>query len=299
MNIRFFKVFIFFVIFFISPYSVAATHVYVQGTLVVMIPTNEGVIIASDSRSSISGSTIFDDVQKISVINKSTAFIITGTFEILPKPPTGISVRDWVIDAPRLFSFEEVAEKYLMNNQASLSNQYIEAIATVLIQKLSEFINQHPENSTHLKGRNLCQLVIAQYDALTKASHFGHLKVCVSTSGDAKTTETWIKTYSSLDEPPFLRFGESDYLNNEVLSSNGKYLLPQRFHQIGQNAKRIELLSLQDGAFMAYTLIEAASEQAKIVPPKTAIGGPTYVILINGINEPTRLRPENGFVIGP
>lgn len=231
------------------------------------------------------------------MINKGTAFTITGTFEILPKPPLGVSMEDWIADAPRLFSFKEAAENHLRDNQDRLSNQYIDSFAEFLKQKLNEYIREQPENSSHLKGRNLCQLVIAQYDAQSKTAYFGHFKLGISTSGDAKTTERWLKTYCALDEPPFLRFGESNYLNNEILCGDGKSLLPPRFHQIGQNAKRVESLSYHDGAFMAYSLIEAASTRAKKVPPKTAIGGPTHVILIDDVNEPHDLKPENGFFI--
>jgi len=168
-----------------------------------------------------------------------------------------------------------------------------------LKENVADYLKKQPPENVPQTGRDFCQIVIAQYDAISHKSRFGQMHVGVSRSGNPRTTNVRVMTFDPNEKPPFLRFGESTYLNEQVLSRKGKSLLPAKFHELGSQAKTIEDLPYTSGAFMAHALIEAASERAKEVPPPTAIGGPTYVTLIDGIHNPIKLNPENGFTVQP
>src|SRR5437588_3979742 len=71
-----------------------------SGTLVVVIPTRDGLVVAADSRSTVLGQN-FDGAEKLQLANTETPILvtITGTSDFANMPPPGVSLIDWMPNA--------------------------------------------------------------------------------------------------------------------------------------------------------------------------------------------------------
>lgn len=112
-------------------------QMHLTGTLVIMIPTKDGIIAAADSRTTIGGK--FYDVRKKlhTILDSNIIFTITGTAEFIPGAPSGVDISEWLIKAPALYNGNKMLEKYLSNTKhTSINNSFLVEISKAFILSL-------------------------------------------------------------------------------------------------------------------------------------------------------------------
>ncbi|MCX5884508.1 MAG: hypothetical protein NT096_01110 [Proteobacteria bacterium] len=253
------------------------------GTLVVIVPTKDGLIAAADSRSTFSGK-YFDIAKKLNILSGlNTIFSITGRSDFFPSPPPGVDLEEWLTKTPKLYSGNLVVEQYLREHKLkSLNDAHLKKLAEHYVASLNDFFSNRPDAPYPYQGKELCLVIIGQYNPKSRQSLLATFLVSVTTQGTAEYYGLLIQTYKRNDEVKYRGFGETNYCNKQVLEGPGKKFLDKEFFDILQRAKRISQLGYSEGAFLASSIITAASKMAEIVPPPSGIGGNVQVILIDG-----------------
>src|SRR5438046_2261969 len=111
------------------------------GTLVVIVPSRQGLVIAADSRSSI-GSTYCDNSFKIIEATRPsrTSAAVTGNDQFIDAPGPGISdLCQYVTQAHRLLDIRKVVRDYLEHKNSEIDRLQIDDLALRCIVAVKEF----------------------------------------------------------------------------------------------------------------------------------------------------------------
>lgn len=268
----------------------------IDATLVVAIPTKEGLIVAADSRVTLPSGQYFDIEKKLNVVESKPPliFAVTGYSAVKEPVPPGKTLQEWFPVAPHRFQGSLIVQKYLQENltrQLTLDQRLTQS-ADALASCLNKFFSQNPQVIVSFHGRELCRLSIFQANGM--AQSWGSVPFEVSKDGRIEAKPAIIKSYKSTDAMDCVFFDPDYYTTTHVLRGQGRAFLPERAKKMVQQAMsdvppRIQEISANDGAFLARAIIQAAETTTKIipVPSGSGIGGPVYIYLVT----PLSVRP--------
>lgn len=266
----------------------------IHGTLVIVIPTKDGLIFAADSRSTISGQH-FDNREKIKLVKNHDNFVfsITGTSEFISAPPQlDYELSEWLLVAPKEFDGAEIISN-LLAQETTINNNNLLAIANSFNSEISRFLNSKPEIKSQYLGNELCRVVLASYDFNKSYSIIGTFVISISSSGIINFEKNEISELSKKDKLVIKFYGEDEYVLNNVLNLNslGRNFLNYDTRELFTTLKFIKQMSYLQAAKFSYSVINATSETSKLIPIPSGngIGGIPNIFLINGKDKPKKI----------
>jgi hypothetical protein len=138
-------------------------------------------------------------------------------------------------------------------------------------------------------------VVIASFDARSKNSLLLNFVVRINPS----TRKVEAGRFTRITITPQTRrgvwsYGETDYLNRNVLAGVGRsYLTNDTFDFILVD-KPVSEARLGQAVAMATNIIEAASRTTQIIPSPSGIGGPVDIVLLSKKRRPERIQWKSG-----
>lgn len=265
------------------------SYSFSSGTLVILIPTKDGIVAAADSRTTVLGKH-YDNMKKLHVVPKINMFYtITGTSSFLTKAPSAFITEDWIRNTPLDFDGEKIVEDFLFSSQTKVLNKtYLSKIAGIYVDSLKKFFIEYPGALTKFKEDSICRVVLAQYLSKKKLSIVGTFTVTVSSEWKIQPKLDKIEYYKVANPVIYRSYGESEYLDAIVFNGEGRKLLSKKFWAIIEKAKTIGNLMIDDGAYLAYSIISVTSKMTEKIPPPSGIGGKINIIILNN-------KLKNGF----
>jgi len=275
-----------------------------DGTLVIMVPCQEGLVVASDSRQTLNEGTFCDGAVKLleSPIRERFILAVTGRRGFYPlhlalfRPETAC---EYVRRTPREFDLGMVAMRYADADAATdLANLDMVALAKNCLHELKGYFDTNPSRAPASNGdRFSSSVILASFDHVTRTAIIRSFEVAVTpdlTALNAKQVLNERFTPDDLAQPVVC--GEHDYLTQQVLPVIKDHPISSTtLHQIGNfpicNFPRVEDQSLQQAVDVATDLIEAASTMTATVPAQSGIGGPLDVRLIGDYQRPVAVSP--------
>ena len=253
-----------------------------SGTLVAVIPTVDGLIVASDSRGMIRGRPI-DTRQKLQIANtkRPTVFVITGAPDFPLQCPPEVPPEVWFANPLYLFRSCDVLQAYFAAHpDFRLSATSLHEAARSLADAASAFLKACPAKRQEFAYKNLSYVVICQAD------HDGLMcrGVCLAVDGDGQVSpaDTADRYWKSGYPKDFELFGSSDYVIEHVLNGEGqRFLVGSAVSNWDQKQLIAEVRTL-DAAQWAATLIKATEQMTalKPIPSGAGIGGPVSCLLL-------------------
>ncbi len=266
-----------YILVFLAGYALPAA-----GTLVVAIPTKEGLVVAADSRATVEGE-YFDGREKLNLVESTppVLFTITGSADFIDPPPPGMTLREWVPKAPYGFRSSSVVRAYLQQSPVRpLTLDRVAKVAAALAASLQDYFHRVP--IVDFRGRELCRLAMFQADG--GIPRYASVAIVVTEDGRVEARGPIIlKAYEPGSAMGGELIGEGDYTKAHVLRGEGRRFLPERAAAI-LNAKHVRVrdVAAVDGAFLARAIIEATEATTKLIPVPSGygIGGPVYIYLV-------------------
>lgn len=254
-----------------------------SGTLVIMIPTKDGIVCSADSRTTVKGQ-YFDVRKKLHAIPRlNIVFTITGTATFLPAPPVSAELGEWIKKVQPLYDGAKIIQQHLLKTKPkSIDKPFLTKLSATFIQSLKSFFDERPGTALRFHNKELCRVVVAQYKPATCESTFGTFAVSVTEKNEVTVTHLPVEKYLPTDLKVYKVYGEDDYLISQVFKGKGRQYLRENFFEIAQRSKTISKLSHLDAAYLAHSMITAASRMSEIVRPKSGIGGEVQLLLIRG-----------------
>lgn len=266
-----------------------------SGTLVVVIPTADGLVIAADSRGMVGGRPL-DIRQKLQIANTTqpTVFAITGAPDFPASCPPEIPPEVWFANPLYVFRSCEVLQEYFAAHpEFRLTATSLNEATCSLAAAASAFLKACPAKLQEFANKNLSYVVICQAgpDGLMCRG------VCLAVDGDGQVSPAGAaeRYWKSGYPKDFEFFGSRDYVLDNVLNGEGqRFLVGDAVSTWNQKQLIAEVRAL-DGARLAAILIKAAEQMTalKPIPGGAGIGGPVRCLLVTASDVSTVEMPSS------
>jgi hypothetical protein len=259
-------------------------------TLVVLVPSADGLVVAADSRISILGAQC-DGQFKIAELAKParTVVMVTGdSIFIQPPGPHETDLCRYVATAPRTLDIATVVRSYLEHNAANPENFLLEDLGKACVQAVQRFQQSNPQALRSYVGREIFSVIVASYDPASRVSTMRNFIVRI----DARTGEIQAARFAQIAVSPQDRrgvwsYGETSYLEKQVYAGIGRQYLAASTLDFILVKKSVAEAPLDQAVAAAVNVIQAASLTTRLVPASSGIGGPIDVLLLG-----RKPRPE-------
>lgn len=259
-------------------------------TLVLVIPTVAGLIVAADSRLGISTpnwTIACDNMFKIAEVEGVDRTVIFTTGYSTVWDLAGVQtdkVCEQVASSKPKFDAQAI-----LANAARRTGVSSTDIAQEVVHATAAYIASHPADYATRIGQFLFQSAIARFDPETRRGSVESFSVALGADLSVSATNLNIEEFYPSDSCRLNLFGEASYLTNAVFSGPGMQFLGERYGRFRNSMTTIELAEPQPAADFVVDIIEAASRTTSIVQSETGIGGPVDVVLVGDDPRPQRL----------
>jgi hypothetical protein len=263
--------------------NVALAPVLAGGTLVAMVPSKAGLVVAADSRASVA-KRYCDNAFKIVELKKPARTIITVTGEGIFVPPPGPAVSDlceYVKTTPGLLDIEDIVRTYLQTANREIAKVRTEDVGQQYTTAVRQFRASFPGALRRYVAREMFSVVMAGYDPKRKTATVVSFVVRIAAvTLDPEVTK--IRRTETRPETPreVLAFGETDYLNQHVYGGAGRQFLSKETIAFILAEKTVRETTLPEALAVAVDVVEATSRTTDLIPAPSGIGGPIDVVLL-------------------
>jgi hypothetical protein len=265
------------------------------GSLILVVPMNEGIVIAADSRQ-ILNSFYVDGVQKINVLESrnDVAFFGTGNLNVVNGrgsiPDRADMMAEWIKNSFLRYDIIQVVGEFLNRKpHRDLSHEYINSISAHCRQDMELELDK--DRFIPFQGsEHFCTVTLVQYKAHTKVGMIGGFDLGYDENGklikfDHDAVDLTRKTRCNP-----VALGMTQYLYGE----DAKHFAPPRSFELFQRFRKslVGQLTRPDAVRLAGEMMDTAIRVAasrKVEPNK--IGGKVDLCVIDGINPPAGIAP--------
>jgi hypothetical protein len=265
----------------------------VSGTLVVIVPTADGLIVAADSRTSLLGTTC-DGQYKITELRRPKRTVIAVTGEVAFIAPPGAEVQDmcgYLKSAPHMLDFSSAIKSYLERKNVDPFKLSLDELGAECVKEVERFRRIYPLVFEQYIGNEIFSVVIASYDPRSKNSLVLNFVIRI----DAATRKVEAARFtrnliSQQSRRGVWSYGETDYLNKNVFGGIGRGFLTSDTRSFILVDKPVSEARLEQAIAAATNIIDATSLTTQIIPSPSGIGGPVDIVLLGKKRRPEQIR---------
>jgi hypothetical protein len=249
-------------------------------TLVLVIPTRDGTVVAADSRGSAPGR-FFDGRKKLHIAGTrpATVFAITGAADFPNSIQHGIPPENWSY----AFRSRDAVVSYLAQRENFvLTEERMHEIADALAMSVGSFLARYGKHR-EFSGRDVSRLVLSQFDAVNGNSLYGSVAITMNVAGKISLSNGRFERYLADGYGWIERVGEGTYLNEIVLNGPGRKFLSEEALSLLSSPYPIQDLDIRVASRIATEAIEAAEHTTRMsrTPSGNGIGGPVMRLILD------------------
>lgn len=268
----------------------------VKGTLVLAIPTRDGLVVAADSKASVAGEVITGRKKLITLSgNVRTVFAITGRAMFYHRRPIEVPWSTWLDQMPPDCSGEATIRAVLQREgDVIVSDTLLSEIAESSARDFNSYFQRVTEIRETVKGGELCRSAIFQFDPDLRQSFVASYQIDCDANGVATTSQVRIRTFPLASPICLLRFGVLQFVDSHVFAwgSVGRNYLGSKFEKLWDAAKTVEERTAMQAVQIASGIIAAADLASLHLANAPAVGGVPSILLIDGDGPPRNITPS-------
>lgn len=251
-----------------------------KGTLVVVIPTSEGFVVAADKRASPSG-IYCDGVAKILIAKQpNTAVFVTGLASL--RDTSTIPLQDLcrvLADTPAPIDFGRSTLAFLERQSSPMQELSGQALTEVIYPDVKPYI-EGGQLRDLMGQQRIATIVILNFDPVTSSSRLWAFWVNFTGPFGFQLQPQQPPLHYRPDNLPDVQpFGENEYLLTHVLNGVGRQFLDGSYEAV-RSKPAISQVSAIDASKAAINWIEAATKSSELVKPPSGIGGGIDCLLL-------------------
>jgi hypothetical protein len=238
------------------------------GTLVLMVHSKEGLIVAADRRTVVHN-TACDYQVKILIPTRPDRTIATVTGNGIDVKSPGPEITDicrYIRSAPRLLDIETIVTQYVERSNADIETLQLEELAQRCVDGVRDFQVTWPLALSRFAGHELFQVVLANYNPNFKSARIRSFLVGLSTVLEPHYARITNREVSSQARRDVVAAGETDYLNQFVYNGFGRRFLSQETINFLSEQGSVARTSRRDAVAVSIDIIEAASKTTALIP---------------------------------
>lgn len=269
-----------------------ALSVPAGATLIVVVPSADGVVIAADGRISLAGVSC-DNQYKITELKRPARTVIAVTGEVAFISPPAVGQQDvcaYLKSAPRQLDISSVVKHSMERRHIDPFTLSLGDVGAECARAIEGFQKSHPAALEQWIGREIFSVVIVSYDPRAGNTLILNFVVRIDSATHQIQAGRFTRNLiSAQTRRGVYSYGEADYLNANVFGGVGRKYLSETTRQFILADKPITEVPLSDAVAAATNIIEAASLTTKIIPSPSGIGGPVDVILLGKDRRPKHI----------
>jgi hypothetical protein len=263
-------------------------------TLVLVVPTRDGLLVAADSRTTLMGN-YWDICSKLIVPTRPSKSVgsVTGVprliklgWQIPAEQLKGLSEQEQVSfylqNAPRFMDIVRVVRSFLEQPGKPNPDGLVESCCKAA---LSARGCVEP-----WRGQEMFSVVLARYEAKPGISSVLQLAFGIDKNLDPFLVARKKFAVGSNDKQEFWVFGETAYTFQNVFEGVGRQFLSNETVNFRAGARPISEISVDEGSDFILDVMQATERTTKLVKPDSGIGGPTDIVLLGHEKHPQILR---------
>jgi hypothetical protein len=261
-------------------------------TLVVLIPTQDGLLFTADSRTTLTtvkGVSFCDDTVKIvEPDRKHTAISVTGNGTFLPpKMLALVAPCRYIKVTPPLLDIASLVQQELDSGNGILRQEEILALANKCRDSVAKFAFDYAKLLEQYRGKGILQVVIGSYNPADRTFVIVAFEIGAGEDLTVQVGNVIWKPISMEDRSGPMLFGEVEYVEQHVYNLESEL---EHFNAFKQSGKKVKDVTVEEAQLAAVNLIEATSWRTEKIPASSGIGGPVDVLLVNDKEKATRSR---------
>ena len=263
------------------------------GTLILFVPTKDGLVVAADSRSNIAmGGNVTvpcDEAEKIAPLkhHKRTVVAVTGTdksFHSDGQPASSDDPCKYFVSMRPVLDSTQVALSYLDGQTGEITKDVYTALETHFLQKVEAIQAEYPGTLSNNKDGAFASIVLGRYIPNDNLSVVAHFTVRIQPDGRPEISDRAWHEYRIADERRVEAMGESNFVKYYAVGDFGRKLLGAgHLERYGSylNHTAISTATKDQGSDAAVDLIQSGEILSGRVPEGNTIGGPIHVFLLD------------------
>ena len=265
-----------------------------SGSLVVTVPSRDGLIVGADSRVAVEGKPHCDDQFKIIEPKGAVRIAASAVGNVVFVSPPGPDESDfckYAKRAQRLLDVTELVRNYLETETADDSTLRMEEFAFQCVAAVRKFHASSPLTLKPFAGRELFQVIVMGYQPKIRTAVVRDFLVRLSPDPiKPEAGKIRVRKLSFDSKRDMFLFGAANYFNAQVIGGIGRQFLSQETIRFIQQQTSVGKTGFLDAVTAAINVIDATSKTTALVPPRTGIGGPIDVLLLGNEPRPRRVR---------
>ena len=265
-----------------------------RATLVVAVPSADGLVVAADSRISFMGAECDGQFKILEPSRPArTVAMVTGDSVFVAPPPAGErELCSYLKSAPRLLDIGEVVRRYLERKASGNGKFSLEALGKECVAAVDRFALANPNALQAYAGREIFSVIVAGYDPGRGLATLRNFVVRIdSATRRVETDRMTTTTVTASDRRGVWIYGESAYVETNVLSGEGRKYLDAATLEFILTAAHVGEAPLSRAVAAAVNVINAASRTTETLPAPSGIGGSVNVVLVGRKPRPEPLFP--------
>jgi hypothetical protein len=267
--------------------------VIARGTLIVYVPTKDGMVVAADSRRTISGTTTHcDDAEKIIPLKNHPRAVVanTGFSEVRDTTDTC----DYAKTHPPKLSIGMLARDFLDAQHGDIREETFTSLAHQLLKRLQTLPKPPEPNHEGV----ILELTFGQYEANSHVAILAWFDICQDTPRTnhySVCIHKWTEIVQT-DPKKIQDFGDTQCFT-EALTATGRQLLGPQFlndfnHFTRTGPRTVAGVTHEEALAAAVDLIKSAEKISDLaVDSNCHIGGPIRAMLLDESHtRPFRLQ---------
>jgi len=261
----------------------ARTH----GSMVVYIPTKDGMVVAADSRITM-GQIHCDDGVKILPLRRHERSVITvmGFDEVY-------ETRDQVADLcsyrrthQPIISIPTVIRKFLDSHQGEVNEDYFRKIEAVLIKQVDAIRRAYP-NLQPPDPELITSVAYGHYSPRAQTSTYGTVEICKDSANPTRSSvcsREWVQF--TLQDPISIKVSGAPDCFQKATSPSGRKLLGpdflKEYDSLNRHPGIVSMMSNQEALAVGTDMINSTSQYVTITQDsKCGVGGPVKAVLLD------------------
>lgn len=272
-------------------------------TLVLLMTTNRGIVVAADSRAASYVADVrllCDDVCKLSEVPRvdRTIVAVTGHAVILDNISPLTTVRSFCDNthtAVRQLDMNKIIVQVLNTNMLDASSFTPTSLQAVLNHEFNEFIQQHPKlfDKTYI---DYCRIIITTFNNVTRTPYILSFRLVLNDKMMPEIVTEPLIVNNLDDRASILFYGEIKFFTylqsldkSQVKDLLDAKLISEETVRFVNNKSATRDTETDAAIAVSLELLGLASKLSDERPDWEAIGGPTDVILLGDEPRPKRI----------
>ena len=268
----------------------------IAGTLIVMVPSNAGLVVAADSRTRPEKGINCDNQVKIFEPTHPNHMIltVTGTPTILEPSSEPVPlgrICDYINSTTRILDIHKEALEFLEESSAeTIAALDMSALVKRCIDATRSALAQGGIKLHLRRTQDMFSVVIAAYDPQTGSSAARSFVIGLTRQLEPVLARTFERKATPDDNQNYWAFGETDYLYRQVVRGIGRRYLSPATTRFYTTRRPVRDVSVEEARALAVDLIAATARTTAVVPAPGGIGGPIDVVLVGKEPRPQHLQ---------